>query len=324
VTRALLVAGGGSGDAITAAALRRVLDLDGGPVVLTYSWDRLLVDPLPGPRTAADFVGLGRPAPDVLQVTPTTTPVAPAGSSLPRLAAELPARLLLLDPSAGAVSMATQVAAAAAHAGAGEVVVVDVGGDVLTDGRDFGLRSPLADQLAVAACLRAGLPTRLVMTGLGVDGEIEPPVLRERLARFGGDRIGRLADPDLADVRRVFGWHPSEASGLLVAAVAGCRGRVEVRDAGDLVPLGDDTPDVHAVDLKAAASHLPAAELVATSSLDQAVRLVLGAPACPSCATRRTRRLDVRPASPPSPRAGTSWQPSTSTRTVRPSGGRTS
>jgi hypothetical protein len=252
-----------------------VLELDRPPAVLTYSWDRLLVDPLPGPRTADDFVGLARPAPGVLEVTSQTQPLLPAGSSLPRLAAELPARLLLLDPSDGAVGMAAQVAAAAAVAGADQVAVVDVGGDVLTDGRDAGLRSPLADQLAVAACLRAGLPARLILAGLGLDGEIDPAVLHQRLTVYGGGLLGRLAAGDVDAVRAVLDWHPSEASGLLAAAVAGCRGRVEVRDAGDLVPLADDTVDVYAVDLSAVARHLPAADIVATTSLDEAAQLVL-------------------------------------------------
>src|SRR5690349_16433855 len=95
----LFIAAGGGGDAITAAALGPALGLADQPVILTYAWDRLIIDPLPGPRSASDFTGLRPLAPDVLEVLPTTKPIAPAGSTLPRLAAELSARLLLLDPT---------------------------------------------------------------------------------------------------------------------------------------------------------------------------------------------------------------------------------
>jgi hypothetical protein len=275
VAGALLVAAGGSGDAITAAALAPWLRVGDPAWVLTYSWDRLLVDPLPGPRRPHEFSGLRHLATDVVQVTASTQPLPPAGSSLPRLAAELPASLLLLDPTDGARGMARQVCAAAEHAGAERVVVVDVGGDALTTGSDAGLRSPLADQLVLAACLRAGLPTQLLVAGAGVDGEIDAKILRSRLDGYRAVLLTSLTAAHMAAVRRVFDWHPSEASGLLAAAAAGHRGLVEVRDAGDLVPLRDDTCDVFSVDLWAAAADLPAAELTGTRSLAEAADVVL-------------------------------------------------
>ena len=61
---------------------------------MTYSWDRLMIDPVPGPRTVRDFTGLAQPAENVYEVVPSTRPVPPAGSSLPRLASTLPGRLL--------------------------------------------------------------------------------------------------------------------------------------------------------------------------------------------------------------------------------------
>lgn len=125
----LLVAAGGGGDAITAAALGPALGIAEYPVVLTYAWDWLIVDPLPGPRTARDFTGLRQVAPDVREVLPSSRPVPPAGSSLPQLADQLPAQLLLLDPTGGAVGMAAQISAATRHVGASQVALVDVGGD---------------------------------------------------------------------------------------------------------------------------------------------------------------------------------------------------
>ncbi len=65
-----MLAAGGGGDVISASLLSRLLGIQPPAPVLTYSWDRLLVDPLPGPRFADNFEGLTQLAPNVLEVTP--------------------------------------------------------------------------------------------------------------------------------------------------------------------------------------------------------------------------------------------------------------
>jgi hypothetical protein len=69
-------------------------DMPGAVAIATLAWDRLIVNPLPGPRSAADLTGLdGRRGYDL--VTAASRPVPPAGSTLPRLASELPLPLIL-------------------------------------------------------------------------------------------------------------------------------------------------------------------------------------------------------------------------------------
>lgn len=272
--RTLIVAAGGGGDAITGAALTRALDLTDPPVVMTYSWDWLMIDPLPGPRTADDFTGLRELAPHVLEVVADTRPVPPTGSSLPRLAADLPARLLLLDPGHGTAGLADQITAAAELFDAATIALIDVGGDALTTGDDPGLRSPLADQLALAACVRTDIPTRLLIAGAGLDGELPIATIRKRLAHLDAEQLPSLTATDIGGVRHVFSWHPSEASGLLAAAASGRRGRVEVRDAGDQVELTDTTTDVFAVDAKRAATCTPASQLNDVDTLTQAEQVL--------------------------------------------------
>lgn len=270
----LLVAAGGGGDAITASVLARQLGVNGTPVVMTYSWDRLLVDPVPGPRTVPDFDGLDTPAPGIHEVTAATTPRPPAGSSLPRLADELPARLLLLDPSGGAVGMAAQIAAAAGHFGFERIGLVDVGGDVLAVGGEPRLRSPLADLLALAACGATGLPAEVLVVGPGVDGEIDAATVLHRLDQLDAREVTNLGSDDFAAVRRVFDWHPSEATGLLAAAADGERGSVETRDAANRIDITDTTTAVFAVGANRVLESSPAAELLATQSLDAAAGVV--------------------------------------------------
>jgi hypothetical protein len=274
---ALIVAAGGGGDVITACVLASALHLADAtepPVVLSYSWDRLLIDPLPGPRRPQDFVGLREWRDNVLEVLPTSAAISPAGSSLPQLAAELPARLLLLDPSGGAVGMAAQVSAAAHWSGADEIVLVDVGGDVLTMGAETNLRSPLADLLALAACALVARPLRLLVPAPGIDGELDRVTLTARLGELGAERVATLGADVVKPIEHVFTWHPSEASGLLAAAARGVRGFVEVRDAANLIQLTDATTAVFSLDGHATALVSPAMHLLTTSTFEEAERVV--------------------------------------------------
>ncbi|MGL5808682.1 MAG: DUF1152 domain-containing protein [Nocardioides sp.] len=250
--------------------MRRALDLDGPLVIMTYAWDRLMIDPLPGPPKRRRLRRASPARTRARRGLPSSRAKPPACSSLPRLAGELPARLLLLDLTEGAFGVSGQIGAAAAAFGADELVLVDVGGDSLARVGDPGLRSPLADHLAIAACLRTGMPARLVVAGAALDGELEPTLLVTRMTELDATRLPDLAADDFQDIRRVFAWHPSEASGMLAAATDGYRGLVEVRDAGGRVDLTDDTPAVHAIEFAELGSTALTAALVDTMSLDDA------------------------------------------------------
>ena len=146
----LLVAAGGGRDADRGRPVAAQEGLS-RPVIATWAWDRLIIDPLPGPRGITDFEGLEQPADNVHLVTGKTRPIAPAGSPLPDLADALDADLVLLDPGQGCLGLAAQIEAAAGWCGATHVMVVEVGGDALARPGDPGLRSPMADITSVVA-----------------------------------------------------------------------------------------------------------------------------------------------------------------------------
>lgn len=271
----LLFAVGGGGDAITADAVARRIESAGRPgLVMSYSWDRLILDPVPGPRLRTEFRGLQALAPDVWEVLPSTDLAPPAKSSLPRLAADLRSRLLLADPSAGAIGIAKQVSAAADLFDVDQILLVDVGGDILGEGRDQGYGSPLADTLAVAGCLLTDRPCHLVVVGPGVDGELSQELVLERLTRAGAAKLFTFSKSDYHPIRRVFEWHPSEASGLVHAAAKGVRGRVEVRDAGRVVPLTVASATAFVVPARALADSEIILKMMPTSNFDAAISVV--------------------------------------------------
>jgi len=262
VSRALFVAAGGGGDAIAASLLHAVVsDSDEPAIVATYAWDRLLVDPLAGPRSPEDFDGLYRVGRHNFEVVAETTPRPPAGSTLPRLAQVLPARLMLLDPYGGTRRITDQLAELVKTFGAERIGVVDVGGDVLGQPDDPGLRSPLADALALASVAGVDVPADLYVAGLGLDGELPSDVVRSRLIDLGATIAFSLSSEVLSDEwLDLLTWHPSEATALWVAAGLGLRGIVEIRDAGTPVTLTDDARDVWMRDLRQAIEGSPIAQ----------------------------------------------------------------
>ncbi|WP_329366048.1 DUF1152 domain-containing protein [Streptomyces sp. NBC_01483] len=263
----LIVAAGGGGDAVAAAMLDAALYGDEDQaVILTYAWDRLLIDPLPGPRRPADFTGLERLTPVVWAVPAQARPIAPAGSTLPRLAAELPHTFALLDPYQGAEGLTHQIEELVSHLEPESVDLLDVGGDILARGDEPTLKSPLADALTLAACCQVNAPVRLLVAGPGLDGELPP----EDVATLLGPVVHTFTARDADAITSVLQWHPSEATGVLAATARGVRGTCEIRDAGLPVPLTDESPTVHEVDLDDAVSRNQLARaIMATAHLDE-------------------------------------------------------
>ncbi|QCX78654.1 hypothetical protein C9F11_25210 [Streptomyces sp. YIM 121038] len=238
-------------------------------LVLTYSWDRLIIDPVPGPRAPSDFTGLRQLAPHVRAVPGAATLKPPYGATLPRLAAELPHTFALIDPYAGAEGIARQLDELTIHFTPQTIDLLDVGGDILAHGDEPTLRSPLADALTLAACARARAAARirLLVAGPGLDGELPADVLRPRL----GPLISTFTPEHTQAITSVLTWHPSEATALLAATALGARGLCEVRDAGLPVPLTAEGPAIHQVDLAAAFSGNRLARAIAdTTTLDGA------------------------------------------------------
>ncbi|MEU5409853.1 DUF1152 domain-containing protein [Nocardia asteroides] len=271
---AVAFAAGGGGDAITAAVLAHALaDQITVSAIMSFSWDRLLMDPLPGPRTAAHFDGLVDHGSGLFEVVPSTSLNTGGLSTLPRLAGHTGRPMLLADPEQGTPGLSRQLRRAAAMFDADLLLVVDVGGDILAAGHEPGLRSPLADSLALAAAAATGLPTDVLVTGLGLDGELSIGELEYRLACLGSEHMIDLHPNDIAELDGVWQWHPSEANALLAIAVHGWRGRVESQREATIV-VDDRSTTVFRIDADRLANDSIAADLAVAGSLDHAEQLV--------------------------------------------------
>jgi hypothetical protein len=193
-------------------------------------------------------------------------PIAPAGSTLPRLAAELPHPFALIDPHHGAEGITRQLEELVSHLEPTSIDLLDVGGDILARGDEPTLKSPLADALTLAACCQVNAPIRLLVAGPGLDGELPLDEMRSLL----GPLIHTFAAKDAEPISSVLEWHPSEATGMLAATARGVRGTCEVRDAGLPIPLTDDGPTVYEADLDDALNRNELARaILTTATLDE-------------------------------------------------------
>lgn len=266
------MAAGGGGDAVGALLARRALgDTDERPpLVTTCAWERLRIDPVPGPRARSDFTGLGLVGGEPCEVLPTSDTTPSGRSVLPRLAETSGARVFLHDFEGGAVGLAAQLQRLATSEDADKLAVVDVGGDIVARGPEPDLRSPLADSLTLAAALETGIPTSVVVLGPGADAELPESEVHGLLEHVGAATVGRISADDVRSLGPVLCWHPTEATALVAAGAKGIRASVAMRRGQNPVPVTDRTAEVWAVQQQLLGSFPLARILRQTSSLSEA------------------------------------------------------
>src|SRR5439155_2232082 len=242
--RALVLGIGGGGDVVGGLAVARLCEALGTPFALGgVAWERIPIDPHPGPRPMAEIEG-GRPLGDaaVLASPATATPDGTAFSEA-RMASHLGAETVLVDVSGGAVGAASGIAAAMEALDCDLLVGVDVGGDVLARGAEPELASPLCDAVMVAAMLRASLPRDplLAVIGPGCDGELTPAEVLTRVAELAraGSWLGTWGvTPRVAEeLEAAASIVPTEASLQVVRAARGETGEHLIRGGRRRVEL---------------------------------------------------------------------------------------
>lgn len=229
--RPLFVAAGGGGDVLGAVMVAQSRGLTAEEThVASFAWERKRHDPRLGPRMPADFDRLESVVMQPWRVVPQSR-LRRGRSFLPRVAEATGAHVYLLDPSLGATGLRAQLRCLSDVVGAQEIVVVDVGGDVIARGHEPGLRSPTADG-AVLAALPSELPARVAVLGAGLDGEIserEFDTATRHARRLRVVTCDRVTPAAASTILPLLDWHPSEMAGLVCLAALGVTGQTEVR-----------------------------------------------------------------------------------------------
>jgi hypothetical protein len=255
--RPLCLGIGGGGDVVGALATAEACRIYSGaaPVVGGVTWERRVVDPDPGPRTAAEIEGARELAPAVLAAGAGTR-VRASGVRFAeaRMAELLGEDTVLVDVNRGPAEVASGLAAAAAMLDCDLIAFIDVGGDALAHGDEPGLASPLCDALMLAAAARlagdaGGTPAVLGgVFGIGCDGELTAPEVLERIAEVaaGGGLAGSrgLTAAVVERLDAAVEAVPTEASAQAIRCFRGERGTASIRRGlrtVELSPLGAAT-----------------------------------------------------------------------------------
>ena len=217
----------------------------GTPAVLGgTTWERRPIDPRPGPRTVDEVNGARPLGTGVLLAAPETRTTEGVVFAESRMAALRGESTVLVDPNPGPRSIADGLEAACDELDADLVVMVDVGGDVLGEGSEPGLASPLCDAVMLAAGVhlqRRGRHAIAAVFGPCCDGELTIDELIDRLARVaaaGGVLGTEGMPPRVADeLERACAAIPTEASAQAVRCARGEIGESAIRGGRRHVPL---------------------------------------------------------------------------------------
>ena len=237
--RPLVIGMGGGGDVVGALASAEFARLYDGanPLVGGLSWERRPIDPVPGPRRVDEIEGGDLLAPGVLLAGPSTRvrgrDVYFAES---RMAAFLNRPTLLITIHDGPAAIAAGLAHALRQMDGDLLLFIDVGGDVLAQGDERGLRSPLCDAIMLAAAARlaaGGTPVLLGIFGIGCDAELTAAEVLGRLADVAGvggmSGARGLTEAVAARLEASMELVPTEASAQAVRAFRGASGQVTIR-----------------------------------------------------------------------------------------------
>ena len=241
----MLVLGiGGGGDIVGTLPTARLFEAFGAETILGgVSWERIVRDPVPGPRKLDEVEGVRPLHPAVWLAGAQARTKGGVRFTESFVAESLGKDALLIDINGSPSQVAEGLLRAAEALGADRVMGVDVGGDSLAKGKEAGLRSPLCDAVMVAALAQVEkiLPTALGVLGYGTDAELTGEEINASLSEVaaGGGYLGAWgmtagAAEEMEVLARAAG---SEASLLAVASFRGKRGVRAIREETRSVEL---------------------------------------------------------------------------------------
>jgi hypothetical protein len=208
------------------------------------AWERLPIDPHPGPRPAGEIVGGRLLTRGIVLAGPDTRTAEGTAFAESHMARFLGRDTLLIDIWDGPTSVAASLSEAANLLEAELIAAVDVGGDVLANGSEPGLASPLCDAVMLAAAARVDGQGRETLGGLFgpcCDGELTIDEILSRLAEVAaaGGLFGAqgLTEPLTDELERVSGMIPTEASAQAIRCARGEIGVTTIRRGRRTVTL---------------------------------------------------------------------------------------
>lgn len=229
--KALVFGIGGGGDVVSTIPIANFLRHFGFEVLHGgVMWDRLVLDPKPGPRSVEELLNAGKFGETIAIVREDTRTVDGVKPNLARFA-KFYGSAVGLDITKGVRRLLRDLEKFVEIEGIGLVVGVDAGGDAISVGYESGVRSPLADAMSVA--LLSELDGLVAVAGFGSDGELKFEELMLNISELmrirGFVGCSALSEEDCAEMERVCEEVVTEASRIPILAYRGEFGLKKIR-----------------------------------------------------------------------------------------------
>jgi hypothetical protein len=222
---------GGGGDIVSTVPVANFLKLFEFRVIYGgVIWDRLIVDPVPGPRALEELENIRRINEVIGLVDENTRTNYGVIPNLAR-AAKYFGEVIAIDITKGTKKLVSGMKDFMKENEIGMLVGVDAGGDSLAVGYESGLRSPLADAISVA--LLNELDGIVAVAGIGSDGELKFEELMLNIAEILKKRgflgCSSLTEDDCKEMVEMCNYVVTEASRIPVMAYSGELGLKKIR-----------------------------------------------------------------------------------------------
>lgn len=235
---------GGGGDIALAATLALAYERCGGKsVVGSIVWERYVIDPVPGPIHLEELFNVLKKGDGYVIVDRNTYAVRGGRKVIPQVVNAsdvLNREMVVFDVYRGPKGLAKALNDFKDLYGVDVVIGVDVGGDVIAEGFEDNLWSPLADAI-VAAALAHLDRTYISIASPGADGELMQEYIEKRvrrIARLGGYVGGYiLSANDILTLKKLLSKVVSEASSIPLKVLESDVDVIDIRDGSRSVRL---------------------------------------------------------------------------------------
>lgn len=183
--KALLIGIGGGADIIGTIPTKVFFESYGIKCVLGgIPWERYSIDPFPGPRPFSQIINKKLINDSLCWATPATKTIDGLFFSESKASKILKDKILLVNIFNSSSQIADDLISFSKKNKIDLIVGVDVGGDVIAQGSEPGLSSPLADSIMLSALkkIEKKIQTKIAVLGYGSDGELTPAELNDSLS----------------------------------------------------------------------------------------------------------------------------------------------
>ncbi|MGQ9722439.1 MAG: DUF1152 domain-containing protein [Candidatus Jordarchaeum sp.] len=242
INRALIIGVGGGGDILGTLPTSNYLNILGVETILGgVSWERIVFDPKPGPRSLDDVENIEKISECTAFIDKNSRTRDGVYFQCSNMAKYLKQRTIMVDVSKGVRDISRGLQETVKKLKLDLIVGLDVGGDILASSRESGLRSPLCDGMMLTSLRFLKIPTIIAVFAPGCDGELtlDELVKRFQLAASNSGYLGArgMTPDDFYKMSEAVRYVKTEASFLPLRAWKGKHGIFKIRNGNRSVEL---------------------------------------------------------------------------------------